>query len=226
MVSVRVPISAGKIARVSVQDMRRVLQYRWTAQVQKNSDVVYAYRTFADEGKSGKYNSLHRFVLNAPAGVLLDHVDGDGLNCVRSNLRAATKSQNSCNRGISKCNTSGFKGVSWEKRSGRWLAAIQINSKKKYLGLYDDPRDAALAYDSAARMLHGEFARLNFPDLNQPAPSPTPRAPVTRSRVGAQKGGVARAAKLTPERRSEIARLANAAGRAKRAAVDSVDASA
>jgi hypothetical protein len=92
----------------------------------------------------------------------VDHRDQDGLNNRRTNLRVATQSQNLSNRGPQKNNTSGYKGVSLCKATGRWQAIIQYGRKKKRLGRFDTPEQAALAYDKAAVALMGEFAVLNI----------------------------------------------------------------
>jgi hypothetical protein len=101
----------------------------------------------------------------SPEGFINDHRDGDTHNNRRSNLRFATQSQNTMNRrrNLSK---EGFKGVSTAK-GRRFRARIRVDGKTHYLGVFDNPEEAARAYDTAARELHGEFACLNFPDLNE-----------------------------------------------------------
>lgn len=102
--------------------------------------------------------SLHRLIAGIN-GLDVDHRDGDGLNNRRLNLRPANESQNGANRGISKNNSSGFKGVSIRKSS--FLVHIQVLGKKMHVGCYRTPREAALAYDIAATKHFGEFARTN-----------------------------------------------------------------
>jgi hypothetical protein len=93
--------------------------------------------------------------------VEVDHRDGNGLNDTRGNLRIASSSQNKHNMILTRSNSSGFKGVAWQKRRGTWRAKIAIQGKEKYIGAFSDKVEAARAYDEAAKQLHGEFARTN-----------------------------------------------------------------
>lgn len=107
---------------------------------------------------------MHRFILDAPTGLEVDHIDKDGLNNQRDNLRIASRIQNSWNNGPNSKNKSGFKGVSFRKETKKWVAHIIVNGKQIYLGGFDNKVDAAKAHDKAARELEGEFAYLNFPE--------------------------------------------------------------
>lgn len=108
---------------------------------------------------------MHRQVLDVHDGsgphLYVDHINGNRADNRRSNLRLATKAENMRNRGRTKANTSGFKGVSYHAQSSKWRAYIKTNYKQLYLGLFEDPREAAKAYNEAALMLHGDFACLN-----------------------------------------------------------------
>lgn len=105
---------------------------------------------------------VHRLVMRAKRGEFVDHIDGNRLNCRRTNLRRATKSQNGFNRGKAKHNRSGFKGVYLCQQTGRFRAEIRVNRKAVKLGRFDTPEQAARAYDAAARLYHGAFASPNF----------------------------------------------------------------
>lgn len=97
-------------------------------------------------------------------GFIVDHRDHEGLNNTRTNLRLATRSQNSCNNKKTRGRSSKYKGVSRDKR-GYWRAKIHFKGKHIFLGYFDNEIDAARAYDKAAKELHGEFAVLNFPQV-------------------------------------------------------------
>lgn len=115
----------------------------------------------------GPTQYLHRLLL--PDAEFVDHINGNGLDNRRSNLRLCTRSENARNSRKPSNNSSGYKGVSWHKRTKKWRADIRNENRQRSLGSFDNALDAAHAYDRAARVMHGEFARLNFPDNAQPA---------------------------------------------------------
>jgi hypothetical protein len=158
-----VPLTQGYEAIIDVADVPLVEGFNWIAMVSKRADgsvrTVYAYRNDCS-GTKTRLVLLHRFLMGEPMGLQIDHRDGEGLNCRRYNLREATCSQNGRNLKTSANNTSGIKGVSWHKPSSKWTAHIMLGGKQKYLGLFGDITDAAVAYANASRELHGEFGRL------------------------------------------------------------------
>jgi hypothetical protein len=103
--------------------------------------------------------------MNAPSNRFVDHINGDGLDNRRANLRLATAAQNNWNSkygmGIG---TSRYKGVQWHKHRKKWVAAISIDGQKKCLGYYSNEKEAARAFDKAAKERRGQFAVLNFAD--------------------------------------------------------------
>lgn len=137
-----------------------VLQFRWT--VLRKRGRPYAIRSRRVDGKSRNF-LMHRFLLPTIDGAI-DHINGNGLDNRRLNLRPATNGQNQWNRGRQRNNASGYKGVSYIPRLNRWWAQIVADGKHHNLGLHDAPEEAARAYDAAARDLHGAFAYQNFPE--------------------------------------------------------------
>lgn len=144
---------------IDVGDLVLVKSYSWYAHSCKS-------RWYAATKSKGQTLFMHRALMKAPSSKEVDHKDGDGLNCRRSNMRIATSAQNKHNTGSRPKNKTGFKGVR-QSLSGRWTATINSDGQRTYLGIFQDARAAACAYDAEARELHGEFARLNFPNLAQ-----------------------------------------------------------
>ena len=143
------------------QDYYRYGNFKWC--VNGNGTNLYAVRHVKIGPKKTKIVSLHREIINAPAGLFVDHKNCDSLDNTRSNLRLATRSQNQCNKGKTRSNTSSrFIGVSFNKHRKKWLAYIGYEGKKIWLKAFDNEIDAAKEYDAAAQKYHGEFARLNF----------------------------------------------------------------
>ncbi len=97
-------------------------------------------------------------------GFCIDHINGNGLDCRRCNLRYCTISENNANRMSRKGSSSQFKGVTYDKSRGRWNAAIEIDGKSKAIGRFLNETDAAKAYDAEAYKKYGQYARLNFPE--------------------------------------------------------------
>jgi hypothetical protein len=160
---IEIPLSSrkypGLVAQISDGDAEMVAGYTWHPKKHDKTFYAVAYAS----GTGGKSVFMHRLVMSTPEGVETDHIDRDGLNNQRSNLRLATRSQNGANRGRRINNTTGYIGV---HRSGRkYRARIKIDGMQLHLGYFDDPADAARAYDNAARQAFGEYAVCNFPAL-------------------------------------------------------------
>lgn len=120
---------------------------------------------YAGRGQNGKSRMmLHRVIIERlnPDGIFenqqVDHINRNKLDNRRENLRIATHSQNHANTGIRKDNSSGYKGVHWNKQSQKWVAQIKINKKTKRIGAYDTPEEAYKAYCAKAKELFGEFS--------------------------------------------------------------------
>lgn len=153
--SKQIPLTQGQFATVSDEDYKKVSQHKWT--LLKGRAKRYARKTTRyPDGRQGTLY-LHRFILNSPPQLHIDHIDGDGLNCVRENLRVASPLNNRYNEPIRRNNTSGHKGVCWNKKLQKWQGYIRVNRKMHHLGFFDDIEDAARAYRDFAKQFHGEF---------------------------------------------------------------------
>lgn len=161
--SVTIPLTRGLVAVVDEEDYERVAAFKWHARPKYKTDGFYAVN-----GRGGAKPTsygvqyLHRFVLSAPSDMFVDHINGDGLDNRRENLRLATLSQNNIN--IHRPNPTGFRGVE-KTQSGRWRARLVINRQLHCSCPFDMPEEAAKAYDQMARQHHGAFAVLNFPQV-------------------------------------------------------------
>ena len=157
---VEIHLSNGLIALVDADDLPLVSNYQWYGK--RGRTTYYAVAYVRGSGKKhGKKVRMHRLILGAPDGVFVDHIDGNGLNNRHSNLRLASPQENEANsRG--KGGTSCYKGV-YRHADGGWAAQIKVNRRSRHLGLFRTEEDAAWAYDRAAVLYFGTFARLNFP---------------------------------------------------------------
>ncbi len=151
-------LTRGKVALVDEEDFDELNKYKWSAF--KHRNTFYAVRNV--RGKP--LLRMHRVIMGDVKGVIYDHINGDGLDNRKSNLRIATAQQNNMNRIPRKGCSSKYKGVSWNKPNKKWLCILGHNYKNTYLGSFDDEEECARAYDKKAKELFGEFARLNFPE--------------------------------------------------------------
>jgi hypothetical protein len=153
-----VPLSKGFHATIDAADAPVVGALNWRVHEIRN-DLRYAVRT-----DKGQWVGLHRFLMQPDPGMIVDHVNGDGLDCRRVNMRVTTQHGNMMNRQAAIKNATGYKGVRYRSDKRRWVANIGYRGATYHLGLFRDAEAAARAYDAKARELHGDHARLNFPD--------------------------------------------------------------
>jgi hypothetical protein len=160
-----VTLTQGKVALVDRADLELVAEHRWYAL--RNRRTFYAQTSLPCS--DGKHTTLkmHRLIL--PGAEQIDHVNGNGLDNRRSNLRAATSLDNKRNERKRRDNTSGFKGVHWRKDLSRWRACIMVDGRTIHLGYHADRESAARAYDAAARERFGAYAAVNFPEPGERA---------------------------------------------------------
>lgn len=162
----------GRQALVDDADYEWLNGYRWHC-----DPKGYAMRS----QKTGRTPSgvesfrMHREIMNAPKDMQVDHINGDTLDNRRGNLRLATPEQNARNAGSRRGSRSKYKGVTWDRTMQMWRSKIREGEGDKYLGDYLTQAEAALAYNKAAKILHGEFAKLNIVKENDPDDPPVVR---------------------------------------------------
>lgn len=161
-----IQLTQGYVAVVDDEDFELVSQYGWYAKFDKLARTPYARTDIRVDCVSSKFKqiAMHRFIMNAPKGTMVDHRDENGLNNQRDNLRFATRHQNGVNQAKKSSNSSGYKGVSTLHRLkvNPHVAYIYKNRQRYHLGYFATAKEAALAYNKAAIELHGEFANLNM----------------------------------------------------------------
>ncbi len=152
-------LTKGRFALVDDEDSERVSTHKWC--LLKVGDLYYARRNKL-VNQAWKTELMHRVVMNAEKGQQLDHIDGDGLNNTKANLRFCTHSQNIANSTPMENCSSKYKGVYWNRQNKKWRAQIILNGKGSFLGSFNSQIEAAKAYDKKAKEVFGEFARTNF----------------------------------------------------------------
>lgn len=157
-----IPLTRGYVAIVDDENFDLISSYRWNA-----SEVfpgkVYASRSrrLGETGSSMIY--MHRFILNPPSGMIVDHINRNTLDNRLENLRQCGFSINSINSAISKKNKSGYRGVCWDKERRKWVAQGRRNGVVVRIGAFKCPIEAAIAKDRFSIEQYGEAAVLNFP---------------------------------------------------------------
>jgi hypothetical protein len=156
-----IKLTQGKFALVDDSDYDYLNQWKWYY------SHGYAVRQYGWPIKKTVF--MHRLIMGDPPGLQIDHKDNEkpdhGLDNQSSNLRVCTNSGNSKNRGKSSNNTSGYKGVSWDKQKNKWVAQITFDGQHRVIGFFTTAESAAHAYDTAAKKYHGEFSQTNFQEI-------------------------------------------------------------
>lgn len=156
LIDISTPKYPDTFARVDDADFAELSRFKWYAMW---ADGLYVVRNLP-KGSSHTSIKMHQQVMGVRRR-RIDHIDGDGLNNQRANLRLCTNAQN-CWNSKSRGGSSRFKGVAWHKGTARWAAKIMCKGRSVWLGVFESEESAARAYDAAALRLFGRFARLNF----------------------------------------------------------------
>jgi len=150
----------GEVVQVDDEDFEGLTTHKWSCLRGKGA-TYYACSCKRVNGYQ-KTVLMHRVIVNCPEGMQVDHINGNGLDNQKHNLRICTDHQNKRARKQHFKSKSGYKGVSWDNWSQKWRAQIRINDTNTHIGRYDTKEAAAHAYDNMARIHFGEFAHLNF----------------------------------------------------------------
>jgi len=152
----KLKLTNGKYTLIDKKFYDKVKNYKW----RQDSLAGHVVITIGKKGHR-KLLRLHRLIINVKDGELVDHINGNVLDNRLKNLRLANKSKNAMNRGKQRNNTSGYKGVSFNKQMNMWQAQLVANKIKRLNSFFKTKKEAAIAYNNAAIKFHKEFARLN-----------------------------------------------------------------
>lgn len=146
-----IPLTQGKVALVDDEDYPGLSKHRWYAH--KNRNKYYAMRNSPRDHITHKRSliCMHAVIAGTPKGMDTDHINGNGLDNRRCNLRIVTARQNQQNQNIQK--SSKYPGVHWQKDARKWRAQIRVNGKQQYLGYYDDEETAGIVYAMACNAI-------------------------------------------------------------------------
>jgi hypothetical protein len=157
-----IPLTQSKVALVDDEDFNYLNQWNWC--INKDVRTLYAFK--GKSQNSNKASSMHQLLVSVPEGMEIDHINHNGLDNRKENLRVCTHAENIHNQRTQNRNkTSQFKGVCWMEKSKRWRARIKVNMEFIYLGSFISEIKAALAYDKASKKYYGDFSCTNFIDV-------------------------------------------------------------
>lgn len=154
-----IPLTQGKVALVSTHRFDEVSKHKWCVSWRPKNKTFYAYARFRIDGII-RTVYMHRFILGVSYGDkrTVDHENHNTLDNRDHNLRVASCAQQQYNRTKQANNTSGYKGVSWDKPRRKWQAKIAKGGRQKLLGRFNNAEEAYTCYCKAAKEMHGEFA--------------------------------------------------------------------
>lgn len=156
-----IPVGRGQVTVIDHGDYELIAKYSWRAVhgSRAGQEKWYVKAYIPGTFPNCKSTSMHRLLLGAQPGQIVDHIDNNSLNNCRSNLRFCTAQENARNRNRQRQSISKFKGVT--RNGKRWQANLKINGQGLYLGTFATEEEAGKAYDNAAVEQYGEFARHN-----------------------------------------------------------------
>lgn len=158
----KINLTQDKVTIVDDEDYVYLIQWKWFYHIDKKSGRTgYAY---ANDRVNNKPISLrmHRLIMQPPIDMEVDHINGNGIDNRKMNLRICSHKDNSRNLRTKKINKSGYRGVFYDNERCKWTAQIKINYKSTFIGRYNSKEDAAIAYDMAAIKHFGDYANTNF----------------------------------------------------------------
>jgi hypothetical protein len=156
---VKVPLTKGRMALIDYEDAALIFQRKWY--VMTSYDTIF----YAATCENGKHLFMHRFILKPPQSQIIDHINGDGLDNRRQNMRLASHSLNAMNADYP-LGASGYRGVSWNAAKKKWIAVHYGDDDRKQIGSFNTAEAGAQAYDLFVINKLGPTARTNFPISN------------------------------------------------------------
>lgn len=152
------------------EDFSFLKQYKWHLWKGRTCNTLYARTNIKKPNNKRTVEYMHRIIMEYRKFDIreksIDHIDGNGLNNIKRNLRTCTNKQNQQNR-FSRKGRSKYKGIYYHKHSKKWMVRVKYNGKVKFLGYFDNEIEAAKIYDNHAKELFGEFANLNFDEKEE-----------------------------------------------------------
>ena len=161
--TMEIPLTRGQVAIVDAEDFEWLSQYKWFADWDQRKKGYYAVTKIHIGNGKYKNTSMHRLIMDAKKGEIVDHINGHGLNNTRENLRIVTARENAINQKLCINNTSGKMGVTFDKECNKWRVRIHIEGKRITIGRFDNFQDAVAAREMAEREHYGEFVRKTEP---------------------------------------------------------------